>query len=675
MGYVAANGVYVETPTPRGKLMRTDTLPTDSDGATAVAYVMNIVGEPTGTEAGLLAAMSLCSSMGGGDVRLKAGVTYDITATLPYYSRVRIVGSGWVSTSGSIPDAGDTHFLSGSRIRAMGAFPIFQYNSGVWDWETKTDTQDLSLAAAQTLYGTGTAGQAAYAATAIFQSVFKDVCLDGNNVGTYGIKAGAQNRASFHFCEPVENCLITNFTQAGLWIENYQHINVVAANVFGCQKAQAWFCISTDHTFLAPGNSTLDRWLSTIPTSNNLTSRGLVVAARQGALAGTNRLISPQSNRFNQQTYSETPTFTSGNANIAVVDLSKFPPDMPVVFSGNNYGLPATGSVLFVLSRSATSGAGNITIGYACGIASSLFTPSGSGTAVQIKTQGFPCIELVGFDTAQLVGASVSCSGDFEAGGTAQILVQNCLAWKLDAQNIAQADGTSSTQNLAVINSPYGEAYLESQAKTYAYNSNNWRRFGRCGPHTGSGSPIGLWLDQNNNYTLNMAPGAAAGTLPTLAMDTGNLWLPQSRGYIGSSLKQRFTAAKTLSWNFDIGHIVMDGAGTPPITLPVVDANSAGQFFTIEFAQPATIATQSGQTINGLGITATAALPAGTKVVCWAENNNGTFAWSLLSTDQSLCSGAGLRNAANDGAAAALSPAVPIGGLYRNGSVVMVRVA
>ena len=36
---------------------------------------------------------------------------------------------------------------------------------------------------------------------------------------------------------------------------------------------------------------------------------------------------------------------------------------------------------------------------------------------------------------------------------------------------------------------------------------------------------------------------------------------------------------------------------------------------------------------------------------------------------------ANLRNAANDAAAAALSPAVPVGGLYRNGSVVQVRVS
>lgn len=34
-----------------------------------------------------------------------------------------------------------------------------------------------------------------------------------------------------------------------------------------------------------------------------------------------------------------------------------------------------------------------------------------------------------------------------------------------------------------------------------------------------------------------------------------------------------------------------------------------------------------------------------------------------------------LQDAANDAAAAALSPAVPVKGLYRNGSVLMIRVA
>lgn len=40
-----------------------------------------------------------------------------------------------------------------------------------------------------------------------------------------------------------------------------------------------------------------------------------------------------------------------------------------------------------------------------------------------------------------------------------------------------------------------------------------------------------------------------------------------------------------------------------------------------------------------------------------------------------LGAAAQLQNAANDAAAAALNPPVPVDGLYRNGSVVMIRVS
>jgi len=54
-----------------------------------------------------------------------------------------------------------------------------------------------------------------------------------------------------------------------------------------------------------------------------------------------------------------------------------------------------------------------------------------------------------------------------------------------------------------------------------------------------------------------------------------------------------------------------------------------------------------------------------------AHATKGTVTLGPLTVDEAN----GVRDAANDAAAAALSPAVPVGGLYRNGSVLMIRVS
>lgn len=659
---------------------------TPSDVA-AVAAAINIVGETTGTEAGLLAAMSLCNSMGGGEVRLKPGVTYDLTATLPTYTNVTIVGSGWLPLYENIPDSGNTAFASGSRLRATGAFPIYLYNSGVWNPITHTDTGDLSQAEANALYGPGTAGQLAFSNTAITQSAFRNLCLDGGGVGTYGIKAGSQFRASFFYCDPADNCLITGFTKWGIWLENFIHIGLPKTQIFNCREGMCYLgasCSGSANNYLMPGNSQFRDYLSTIPTSNNLSVRGLFVTARNNTIHNLVKLDNPQSNRFNPTSFSESITMTNGVADIAVGDLSKYTEELPFVFSATTGGLPdivgGIGGTLYVLSRSGTSGAGTVRFSWQPGISSRLFTPSAGGT-VTAYTYGFPAIEFTAYDTASIQQSTLTVGSDVEAGGTAQVQFSNCMDFYCDVKT--PTDSSSRSPHIAVLNSPQGEirgngfpAIYLAKASGGMTSSGQVRVFGTRGQAVGA-LGIGMWKLLSGAFQINLNASADANSsgtaIPTIAMDGGGLWLAQSRGYIGSALKNRFTTSKTISWNFDHGLVVMDGAAAV-CTLPVVDANSSGNFIPIYFAQAGSIATQSSQTLNGLGLTSVP-VGAGAFVIAWAQQNNGTYSWTLLSSDLGALNGVGLRNAANDAAAAALSPAVPIGGLYRNGSVVQVRIA
>lgn len=633
-----------------------------------------IIGETLGTEAGLLAAMAAVHANGGGEVRLKPGVTYDLTATLPTYTNVTIVGSGWLPLYEGIPDAGNTAFASGSRLRATGAFPIYLYNSGVWNPITHTDTGDLSQSEATALYGPGPAGQKAFSDTAITQSVFRNLCLDGGGVGTYGIKAGAQFKASFFYCDPADNCLITGFTKWGIWLENFIHIGFPKTQIFNCREGMCYLgasCSGSANNYLMPGNSQFRDYLSTIPTSNNLSVRGLFVTARNNTIHNLVKLDNPQSNRFNQTSFSESITMTNGVADIAVGDLSKYTEELPFVFSANTGGLPdvvgGVGGTLYVLSRSGTSGAGTVRFSWQPGISSRLFTPSAGGS-VTAYTYGFPAIEFTAYDTASINQSTLTIGSDVESGGTAQVQFSNCLDFYCDVKTPTAS--SSRSPHIAVLNSPQGEIRGNGFPTIYLNKSNGGmtssgqvRVFGTRGQATGA-LGVGLWKLLSGAVQLNINPSADAShstsSIPTLKQDDSGKWLPQARGYIGTSLRNRFTGNQTLQWNFHVGLIVMDGAAAVA-TLPVVDANSSGTPIVIYFAQAGSLASQSGQAFVGMSGT-TITCPAGTFISAYALENNGTYSWGIASNNASL----GLGSYANDAAASA--GGVPVGMTYVNSS-------
>src|SRR5574343_2007555 len=112
--------------------------------------------------------------------------------------------------------------------------------------------------------------------------------------------------------------------------------------VFNCRSIGALEASSsgTGTNYLIPGNSDFNDLLGTVPSSNNLSSRGLIIYARNNTIHNLIKLVRVQVNRFNPTNYSESLTLVSGTADVNVTDLSKYTEELPYVFSTGSYGLP-----------------------------------------------------------------------------------------------------------------------------------------------------------------------------------------------------------------------------------------------------------------------------------------------------------------------------------------------
>lgn len=629
----------------QGDLQPDGSIILNSKGAAAVAAALggSILGETTGTEAGLLAAMAAMHLMGGGYVQIKYQ-TYPLTAPLPPYTNVTIVGAGWKPAYSDIPDSGSTQYGEGSRLLATGNFPIYQYNSGTYDPVAHTNTADLSDAAATALYGTGTAAQQAFSNTFITQSVFRNLCLDGGGVSPYGMIAGAMNKASFDYCNPAENVLFVNFTKDPFRFENFIHINMPKCRIFNCGSLGA-LGASSKTALLQPGNSDFDDLLGTIPSSNNLASRGLQVYARNGAIHNLIKLIKVQCNRFNQSSFSESITMTNGVADIAVGDLSKYTEELPFVFSATTGGLPdivgGIGGTLYVLSRSGTSGAGTVQFSWQPGIAARVFTPNAGGT-VTAYTYGFPAIEGTAYDTASVNQFTIGNGSDVESGGTAQIQFSNCLEFYCDAKTPTAVSARSP--HIAVVGSPQGEIRGNSFPTVYLSktqggmaSSGQVRKFGTMGQATGY-MGIGMWKLLSGAFQINMNASADPNSsmLPTWQLDSN--WNVKTRGLV-SSVPKRFTAEQTIGWNFDVGTIVLDAAYTSGFTLSTIDANSVGTEVEVFAYQATHLKTAASQGIQDTITDLTMA--AKSSVTLRATVKSGGYFWQLVGYSPSIATSNG----------------------------------
>ncbi len=392
-----------------------------------------------------ISAFAALSALGGGVIRLHGRI--NLTAPLSLASDIVYQGDGYSLIYTQYPDSGSATLdtSKGTVLIGDGTFPAFSYN-----------TQGISLSAATTAYGApGTAASS----TNFSNTALTGVGIVGIGLKNFsiGIQAGSQYKMSF--CYSYFDVCATDCTQWGFWIENFQHCDGCQFYSFNNAIGNAAF-VASGSGYLAPGNSYWNSVLASVKQGiNNIPIRNAVFLAYNSSALGSMAVGHLQGNRFSQISSTQAATMSNGSTSIGVTDLTAFAVGMPVTFSSTSNGFTVT-QIYFVLSVSGSTGAGTITVGNTQPSLSATYQPVGylndnvyaptaisatGSTAINIITQGFPCIEVVGLDNSASVPSFTTLLLDAEGGGTTKTLFQNCASLQITAP-ATTADSSSTVE-------------------------------------------------------------------------------------------------------------------------------------------------------------------------------------------------------------------------------------
>lgn len=384
---------------------------------------------PTQDYLGIMIAHSAAVVVGGGTVALSG--YYDLTqggtntTPLPRASAVSYIGTGYELIYDGMMDSANTtvRVSEGTVLDCKGVMTAFAHN-----------TSPLTNAEADALYGTTpVVATSNFANLGVTAAHIKNLAIKDP---IFGIHEGALNRAG-SFYSNYHDIAIINPSRWGCWFENFQHNNFTGISVFNAKHGQQMFAGSCQR-YVAPGNSHGSQLFGATPFgAAGKTSRGLVQLAYNGTTFGID-CGAIQVNKFNSVATSQSVTF-NGTTAIAVSDLSFFPENMALWFEGcNAYGF-ADKEIHFVLTRSAATGAGTITVAtkqgnFVTGAPDGFSNPTtggavtakaatGSGTVSNgIKSAGFPQMEVIGTDTSNILFGAVRM--DSEGTSSAQFYFQ-----------------------------------------------------------------------------------------------------------------------------------------------------------------------------------------------------------------------------------------------------------
>lgn len=587
----------------------------------------------TKTYADIVAAFNAAVQNNGGVVYLSAGL-YDIGAnTLPMASGVVYKGDGYKLLYTQYPDSGSATLdeTVGTIVKGDGTADGFAFN-----------TQGLTLAQAQTLYGTGTDGSTAFSNAGITGAGILGLGIKGCKMG---IHAGAQYRPSFWYCE--FDVAITDCTQWGAWFENFQHCGF-NINSFGNLVGNLAMGVSSNG-YLAPGNSAIQDILTSVKQGvNNLPIRGALFFSYNGTNLGSLNILNLQSNRFSQITSTTAATMSNASTSIGVTDLTRFAVGMPVAFDATANGFTAN-QIYFVLSRSGTTGAGSITVGNSQPSLAAEYQPSGwvndsqnvnqptaisatGATAVNIITRGFPCIEVVGFDNARVLGFDCH-SVDAEGGGTTKFYAQRCRSMTLNVPNTN--DDVTSVQEFT-FRDVYGDVLTNNGSCRFDVDTASfWRQYGQRGVSMGS-TPVGISAIPNSGlgnalaaYGLNLKPQAPATTLPTMTFNRRGNDTLEFNGGLQFVRQEKPTTGQTINTSGGPVHIFDSASGTAILpTISEVNVGVPVYFYNASTSGSCVLSVSSSQLINR-DLTSIN-VPSLGSVTLQAISYGATYGWQLI---------------------------------------------
>jgi len=560
----------------------------------------------TATDAGVRAAISALTTLGGGNVILPSG-TITLSSSLPCGTDVHVYGVQPILTNWT--GAGFNLGATGTILTGSG-FPAFACNN--------------------TPVGTGSGYQAA-AQVQGFQ--VHDVGFTGF---TRAFDIGAQNSPGCYWCV-FDNLYLSGMTDWGMVLQNpnQTHLNGIFSvdNTTGDILIQS----SVESSVYEPGNSYLE-FIYSNPLNNN--SHGIVLAAPgsdggNGSMLNLIHMVNVQVNRFGDTLVSQSATMSNSSTSIGVTDLSKFSVGMPLYFTSTANGFTAN-QLYFILSVSGSSGAGNITLGTSY-YATSAITATGN-TAITLNTYGF-CNMEVRASNAQ--GSSRIYQTNFDgvdyeaasASSTCGLYQEESLESSFH-QNGQAAFGTrpyfsyrSSTYGNIVTNQPVYYDIDAASVSGLIWPGSRNPAYNR--------SPAGIVYDNVNSVAGLQLTSGAASSLPDLYSRSAFLY-PNTG--IGERIFPRDTAI-TLG-GAQTGAIIFNGSSGVTYTLPILDnggtpsASFQGSRYLICNASAANtlaIATQSSQTLNNISAKTSTAIPINSCMeFIGSITVGGTLFWSVF---------------------------------------------
>lgn len=536
------------------------------------------------TDAGIRAAAAF-AAVGGGVVMVPAGVI-TLSSPLPILSGVIYQG------------AGHNYFTNnnvGTRLVGDGTFNCFEHNP------TDGTTPPVS--------------QPAYLAT------FVEMCgARGFTIDNFlnGVKAGAlyvggigiMDFADLHF----HNC-----TGWGSWLENCQFGELrnifYSGNIVG-----AGMFVDSGSSILDSGNYKCYNLIGLTPLS---TSRGLVFEGRKansilndvhvfgGGMAGTG------------QTYTTSAqTITNGASAIPFPDLSKIVVNQGVIFATAVGGISA-GPSYFVLSKSASTGAGTITI--SAKKQGSTIVPNAGGSSV-IKTAGCTNMEVGGSEGGQ-VWYSTFHALDLENPGTCALLFQDCIGVRIETGITGTVTGFNT---VTARNVSYSNWLSSAEGYVMGDYSSDCQFLGVAGQQAAS------YRTSIQGVGVYVSRGTPGGVLSLSG--NGDLYYDTNTGYLRWARAFRVNGE-----SHGAGNTINPNQGmwinvTGNQTLPPADAAHAGVILCLSnsTSSPVTISTQSGALIDALtGVTSIVIAPK-CAVILICQTDNSIYYWARFCRPGSL---------------------------------------
>lgn len=453
---------------------------------------------------------------------------------------------------------------------------------------------------------------------------------------------GATNNPGAYWSTFTNNAAL-NMTDVGYKLTNMTFVtlkhNRIRSTTNGCGL---WIADVPAPSVYQPGNSYIE---DDFCNPSNTNAHGFKFWATPGSMLDLITSVRLQVNS-SATAVSATATPSSGSTAVSVSDLTKWPVGR-VVKSGTTASGYASGQYYVVLSRSAASGAGTITLGSY--YAATAITASAS-TAVTLSYAAAPSLMLLGEGTG-LVSQLTFLDLDLEAnsGSTCTIWAQHGNQSYFKTSALPSVTPSICARNAFFDNDfqVNNSATITDIDGTSAKNSYYGQR-GTTVQRTGYGS----WYDSILNMSGTVWNYAQTGNTFDLETTFGlTTHLYPKTGPLGQ-FAASILATTTLNLGGYGGIQGFSGTSAGTWTLPTITkaseaANGLGLPYLLYnvSSYPLTVNTDGTQTFNGLaGLTSWVLLP-GQSMTLYSANGASGFTWQAQFPAQAVLTAAGAMQA------------------------------